>query len=126
MRLALTAVSCLAALGLGACHSGATKAGTSYSYRLTSLKADLSFPIDKVFDASKKAIEELGFTVETANSDALEGVIVAKGATNHTRRVRLERVGPEITHVEIFVGPTGSTYRSEEILNRIEDRLAAR
>jgi hypothetical protein len=125
MRLA-SALTCVAALALGACASGSTKAGTSYSYRLTALKADLSYPIDKVFEASKKAVEDLGFTIENANADALEGIIVAKGATNHTRKIHMERMGPESTHVEIFVGPTGSAYRSEEILNRIEDRLAAR
>jgi hypothetical protein len=123
-----------AALAIGAvtvpmagCASGSTAEGTDYDFRVNELIATVPYSIDQTYEAALEVMrDDMQWVVEESAVDAFDGRIVARGAADNVRRVRLERRGDRLTEVRVLVsdGPFGDEDRSRAVMSRIEERLA--
>ncbi len=120
----------LSAMVLGACAaltacSGSTKSGTEYTMTpLRELKVTLPHDLTATHAASVRAVRDrLGYTVEQESSDALEGIITARSATDREVTVSTRKVGESSTRVLVGVSPMGDEDIARSILSAIEDEL---
>ena len=130
-RLQLIALLCCFLIGLSACSrkwavigAAAAAVGTgAYFYVKGDLKRNYEAPMDKTWDATIKALEELKINVESQNHDALTGVIKGKMADEKSFEINLKRVGDNLTEVGVRIGTFGDRERSEVIHNKIHSLL---
>lgn len=78
--------------------------------------------LERSFDASRAALEELQFKLGKAEKDALMGVLSAKTAEGTTVDVNLSKVSDEITDVSVNAGPLGTSL-AQTVMAKIADRL---
>ena len=130
-RLQLIALLCCFLIGLSACSrkwavigAAAAAVGTgAYFYVKGDLRRNYEAPMDKTWDATIKALEELKINVESQNHDALTGVIKGKMADEKSFEINLKRVGDNLTEVGVRIGTFGDRGRSETIHNKIHSLL---
>lgn len=105
----------IAAVGIGA-------AGT-IAYVRGDLEAVEPAPIDVVYDASLKALEELELHVTSKSKDALVAQILTYDAQDKRIRIRLKAATDNTTKLSIRVGTFGSETKSRLIYHKIRDYL---
>jgi hypothetical protein len=130
-RVQWVAVLCCLLIGLSACSrkwavigaaAAAVGAGTYY-YVKGDLKRNYEAPMDKTWEATVKSVEEMKFTVESQQHDALSGVIKGKMADGTGFEINLKRVGDNLTEVGVRIGTFGDRGKSEVIHDKIHSKL---
>ncbi len=116
----LVLTGCLAAAAVG----GAAAAGAgTVAYIKGELKATEEATLDKTWEATVGAVEELQFLVINKLKDAVSAEIEAKTADNKTVKIELKRVTENLTDISIRIGTFGDETLSRYILSKIEARL---
>jgi len=94
-----------------------------YKYYQGALHVIYQAPYMKTWNATLKALEEMGITVESKKHDPTTGEIVARRADKTTVTISLKYRSPEETEVIIRVGLLGDRNASEVIKEKIRDKL---
>jgi hypothetical protein len=87
------------------------------------LTANTDRSLEDSFAASKTAMNDMGYSTEKANQDALKGVIVAREADGGRIDVTLQRKADRVTEIEVGVGAFGNESKARLILDKILARL---
>lgn len=101
---------------------GAAGAGT-VAYVGGELKTVQKVSLNKAWNATQKAMKDLGFTITSKEKDAFNGQLTAKGAANKIIRIKLKRQSNMRTEIRIRVGTFGDESVSLEILERIKKQF---
>ncbi len=108
---------CLAAAAVG----GAAAAGAgTVAYIKGELKATEEATLNKTWEATVAAIDELQFLVVNKIKDNVSAEIQAKTADNKTVKIQLKRVTDNLTDISIRIGTFGDESLSRYILSKIE------
>ena len=125
------ALLCCLLIGLSACSRkwaviGAAAAAVgvgTYAYIKGDLKRNYEAPIDKAWEATVKAVEELKMTIESKQHDAFNGIIKGKMADGKSFEINLKRLGETSTEIGIRIGTFGDRQKSEAIHDKILSKL---
>jgi hypothetical protein len=130
-RLQLVALLCCFLIGLSACSrkwaaigaaAAAVGAGTYY-YIKGDLKRNYEASMEKTWEASIQAVEELKLTIESSEHDAFTGAIKGKMADGKSFTINVKRLSDNMTEVGIRIGTFGDRARSEAIHDKIIAKL---
>jgi hypothetical protein len=111
---------CLAAAAVG----GAAAAGAgTVAYIKGELKATEEATLNKTWEATVAAIDELQFLVVNKIKDNVSAELEAKTADNKTVKIQLKRVTDNLTDISIRIGTFGDESLSRYILSKIEAKL---
>ena len=130
-RFQLVALLCCFLIGLSACSkkwvalgAAAAAVGTgAYFYIKGDLKRNYEAPMDKTWEASVQAVEELKLTTESSEHDAFTGAIKGKMADGKSFTINVKRLSDNMTEVGIRIGTFGDRARSEAIHDKIHSKL---
>lgn len=119
-RITLLTVAILS-VGLG-CKTTIIEPGTqrSATYRMGKLTAQEPQGINAVYQATEKAMADLGLSVVQKLKDELQAQVVARDAQDKKITVRLLAITKETTQVTIDVG---SVEKANRIYQTIRDNL---
>lgn len=126
-RFQLVALLCCFLIGLSACSKkwvaiGAAAAAVgagAYYYVKGDLKRNYEASMDKTWQATIKAVEELKLTPESKKNDAFGGVIEGKMADGKSFSINVKRLGENMTEVGVRIGTFGDRAKSEAIHDKI-------
>ena len=107
--------------------AGATAAGVgvgTYSYIKGNLKRNYEAPIDKLWEKTLTAVEELRLKPESKQYDAFGGIIKGKMADGKTFEIKLARMGEKSTEVGVRIGIFGDRRKSEAIHDKIAAKIS--
>ncbi len=104
----------VAAVGVGA--------GT-VAYVRGDLQTVESKSLDDVYEATEKAIKELGLNVTKKTKDAMSATIVARDAQDKKITIKLSATTEETTKLSIRIGVFGSETKSRRICEEIKKNL---
>jgi len=115
-------------ISLAGCAPAAFLAGAAagvggYKYYQGALTVIYRAPYEKTWNASLKAMEEMGFTIENESRELSKGKIGAKLADNRPVTVSLEYISSSETEAVIRVGVLGDEEASNVIKNKIAEVL---
>jgi hypothetical protein len=111
---------CLAAAAVG----GAAAAGAgTVAYIKGELKATEEATLNKTWEATVAAIDELQFLVVNKIKDNVSAELESKTADNKTVKIQLKRVTDNLTDISIRIGTFGDESLSRYILSKIEAKL---
>jgi hypothetical protein len=116
--LACSYWGCAAAVVGGAAGAGAVL------YSQGELKSTQNAELDKVYDASLAALDDLNLDVISKDKDGLSGKIVAKAENGDNIDIKLEQLPNDITEIKIRVGAFGNEDRARLIEQEIRERLS--
>jgi hypothetical protein len=116
MLFFMTSIGCAAAWVAGGAAAGV---GT-YKYIKGELQSTEKVSLDKAYQASEKAMEELKFTITSKQKDAYDGEVLARRATGKKVTVKLKRQSKNVTEIKIRVGTFGDEYISHDILDTMK------
>jgi len=121
--LALLAIG--ATVLLGGCMLAAVGAGAAgtVAYVKGDLEAVEAKKLDTVYDATKKAMEQLELNVSSAPKDAMSATITARDAQDKRIRVKLVASTKDSTAISIRYGTFGSEAKSQMIYAKIKENL---
>jgi hypothetical protein len=105
----------------GAVAAGAA-AGT-YFFVKGNLKRSYEAPVEKVWEATLQAVEELKLATESKKHDAFGGQIEGKMADGDSFKIELKRLGEKSTEVGVRIGAFGDRTKSEAIHDKILSKL---
>jgi hypothetical protein len=111
--------------GLAMLAGGCSKSldGSSYNYASGNLTTMLSADVQKSYDASLKAVDELQLPRSENVKDALGAKIVAKTSADKKVTITLARVSDTLTNLTIEVGMMGDKTTSNAIYAKITENL---
>jgi len=113
--MAIVAQGCIvAAVGAGA--------GT-IAYIKGDLEVVESKNIDVVYEATEKAVEQLGLNVNKKTKDAMSATIVARDAQDKKVTIKLKATTENTTKISIRIGIFGSETKSRLIYEQIRENL---
>jgi hypothetical protein len=117
-------IAALLALGSGcvAVVVGAA-AVTGYVYVKGEVETTEAASLNRTWDASLLAMQDLKYPVTNRIKDALEGEITARDAKDTTIKIKLKYIAKDSTKVQIRVGTFGDEARSRIILGKIREHL---
>jgi outer membrane murein-binding lipoprotein Lpp len=110
----------LAAMLVGGCSSSE---GTKFNYATGNLSATLSADVQKSYDASLKALEQLQITPAEKVKDSLGARIVARTSADKELTISLKRLNDTQTSIVIEVGFMGDNTTSKTIYDKIVENL---
>ena len=125
------ALICCLVIGLSACSrkwvilggaAAAVGVGT-YAYIKGDLKRNYEAPIDKAWDATVTAVEELKMPIESKQHDAFSGTIKGNMADGKSFVINLKRLGETSTEIGIRIGTFGDRQKSEAIHDKILSKI---
>ncbi len=119
LTLPLFLTGCIAAAVGGGVAAGA---GT-VAYIKGELKATEEANIDRAWQATEQAIDQLRFLVINKVHDAVSGEIEARTADNEKIHISLKRKTENLTDISIRVGLFGDEALSRLILDKIQQNL---
>lgn len=102
---------------------GAAAGVGGYAYVKGELKAVEKPSLDKVWDASLAAMQDLQFAVTSQAKDALTGKLVARTAQDKKVTVELKALPDGNTEIRVRVGTFGDEALSLVILDKIKKHL---
>ena len=102
---------------------GAAAGVGTYAYVEGELKTMFDSNLDRTWDATRAAIDDLQFRVEESTKDALGARLVAREADGKTVKINEEAKGGNLTEVRVRVGTFGDEAQSRLILDKIKARL---
>ena len=100
--------------------AGAAAGVGGYKYYKGALTVIYQAPYEKTWDASLKALKEMGFGIEDKTRELTKGKISAQLADNKTVTVSLKYISSSETEATIRVGLLGD----ENASNVIKDKIA--
>lgn len=112
----LTSIGCTAALVAGGAAAGI---GT-YKYVKGELQSTEKVSLDKAYQATEKAVEDLELTITSKQKDAFDGEVIARRATGKKVTIKLKRQSDSVTQIKIRVGTFGDEYISKDILDTMK------
>jgi hypothetical protein len=127
------ALACGLLIGLSACSKrwliagaavAAAGAGT-YAYIKGDLQRTYQAPMDKAWDATLKAVNELKMAIESQQHDAFNGTIKGSMADSKNFQISLKRLTEESTEIGVRIGLFGDRQISEAIHEKIMAKLSA-
>ena len=118
----LTLSSCYP-LALVAVGGAAGVGGYQYYQDKGVLEARIYHPYRAVWDATLRALEDLGYAIESAQQEPSAGKVMAKGEDNTPVVVTLEYESDSITKAVIRVGHLGDKDASLAIKEQIQKTL---
>ena len=118
----LLAAALVSTQGCTVAAVGAAAAGT-VAYVRGDLQAAENAPIDKVYDASLAAMEELEIPVISKAKDALSARITGRDAADKKIAIRLKATAEDTTRLSIRIGLFGSETKSRLIHQKIKEYL---
>ncbi len=130
MRKVLSTILLIGATSsIGGCGAelilvGVGAAGT-IAYVRGDLEATESEPIEVVYEASLKALEELDLQVTSKSKDGLVAQIVTFDAQDKKVKIKLKAATDTMTKLSIRIGVFGSETKSRLIYQKIRDNLGS-
>ena len=124
LSLGLCSASCLGPEIVATAGLSATQAGVA-EYKKGTLRTAWDAPLDAMFDASKRALTELGFQITGEVSTGEERSLRAMELDYTAIDILLERVSPVVTILSIRVGTWGDQPVSKLISERIDRHVRA-
>ncbi len=103
--------------------AGAAVGVSSYKYYEGALTVLYQAPFEKTWDASLKAVDQMGFQIEDKEQELTKGIISAKLTDDRRVTINLEYVSSQETKVSIRVGILGDENASNVIKDKIRDLL---
>ncbi|MEW6026828.1 MAG: DUF3568 family protein [Planctomycetota bacterium] len=94
-----------------------------YSYINGELERKYPVGLDKAWQASISAMEQLQFTKESSNRDGLAGRLEAKRADGTPITITFELISDKVTMIKVRVGTFGDKEISERIHERIKENM---
>ena len=129
-KLTPVVVLCCLLIGLNACSryivAGAVAAGAAagaYFFVEGNLKRTYEAPVEKVWQATLKSVEELKLATESKKHDAFGGQIKGKMADGTSFTIEVKRLGEKSTEVGVRIGTFGDKSKSEAIHDKILSKL---
>lgn len=101
---------------------GAGAAGT-VAYVRGDLEAVEAKKLDVVYDAAKKAVEQLELSISTDAKDAMSATIVTRDSQDKKMTIKLLATAEGTTKLSIRVGMFGSETKSRLIYDQIKKNL---
>jgi len=101
---------------------GAGAAGT-VAYVRGDLEAVEAKKLDIVYDATKKAVEQLELSISKDNKDAMSAMIVVRDSQDKKMTIKLLATTEDSTKLSIRVGMFGSETKSRLIYDQIKKNL---
>jgi hypothetical protein len=120
MQFVLVLLGCVALLS-GGCKTPVE--GASYNYASGNLSMTLNAGVEKSYDATLKALEQLQLTPTEKAKDALGAKIVARTSADKKVNIALTRVTDTSTEMKIGVGTIGDKDISKTIYDKIMENL---
>ena len=106
------------------CSCAPSLVGTDAAvYSTGKLYAVAGKDLTQVYQASTKAIEDLGVRITQSQKDVFSSKIVAKAADGKTITITAKPAKPDRTDLEIKIGVLGDEKRSRLIYERIRQNL---
>lgn len=102
---------------------GAAAGVGGYAYVKGELKATEKASLDKVWDASLAAMQELQFAVTAQAKDALTGELTARTAQDKKVTIQLKALPDSSTEIKVRVGTFGDEALSLVIMDKIKKHL---
>lgn len=111
--------------GIALLAGGCSKSvdGSSFNYASGNLSTTLNADVEKSYDASLKALEQLQLTPTEKAKDALGGRLVARTSADKKVKVMLTRASDITTELVISVGTVGDKDMSRTIYAKIMENL---
>jgi len=128
-KLTPVVLLCSLLIGLNACGYvliGALAAGGgtgTYFFYKGNLKRDYEAPVERMWEATLQAVEELRLSTESKRHDAFGGEIKGVMADGERFQIELERLSNTWTELGVRVGIFGNRTRSEAIHDKILSKL---
>ena len=128
-KLTRVALLCYLLIGLNACGYvilGVVTAGVgvgTYFYIQGNLKRDYEAPVEKMWEATLQAVEELRLATESKRHDAFGGEIKGTMADGASFQIELRRLSNTWTEVGVRIGKFGDRTKSEAIHDKIFSKL---
>jgi len=121
--LALLAIG--ATVLLGGCMLAAVGAGAAgtVAYVKGDLEAVEAKKLDTVYDATKKALEQLELSVSVDTKDKISATIIARDSSDKKITVKLNAATEDSTNISIRFGTFGSETKSGMVLDKIKENL---
>ncbi len=116
-------------LALAVCLSGCLLAavGAGAAGTVAYVKGDLEVVcpegITDVYEATRKAVEQLEYATTESRKDATSALVVARDSQDDKITIKLKATPEGPTEVSIRVGTWGSETRSSIIYDKIKDNL---
>ncbi len=105
---------------------GAAAAGVGgYAYVNGEIKSTVSGSLDKAWDATQGAMQDLEFPVVNRSKEALQAELTARNASDTKISLKLRKLSESATEIRIRVGTFGDESLSRLILEKINHRLGA-
>ena len=121
--LALLAIG--ATVLLGGCMLAAVGAGAAgtVAYVKGDLEAVEAKKLDTVYDATKKALEQLELSVSVDTKDKISATIIARDSSDKKITVKLSAATEDSTNISIRFGAFGNETKSGMVLDKIKENL---
>ena len=101
---------------------GAAGAGT-VAYVGGELKTVEEVSLNRAWNATQKAMKDLGFTITSKEKDAFNSKLTAKSVANKIIKIKLNRQSDMLTEIRIRVGTFGDESLSLQILESIKKQF---
>ena len=128
-KLTPVVLLCYLLIGLNACEYvivGALTAGAgagAYFFVQGNLKRDYEAPVERMWEATLQAVEELRLATESKRHDAFGGEIKGMMADGTSFQIELKRLSNNWTEVGVRIGTFGDRTKSEAIHDKIFSKL---
>ena len=121
--IALTMVIALSGCALFLIGAGVAIGAGTVAYAGGELKAADEVTMDRAWNATLKAMQDLEFKVTKSQKDALAAEIVARRADDRRIVVRLKKQTDQVTELRIRVGTFGDEGLSRLIYDKIKSHF---
>lgn len=106
--------------------AGAVVGAGGYRYYEGELKGELNARLMDAWEASKRAIEQMGYVIEEAKHKETEGKLKASKLKEDPVTIRLKYITYDRTEIGVRVGFLGDKDRSSAIIEKIQQNLRSR
>jgi hypothetical protein len=123
-HLAVLIISAGLGVGLSGCIAVAAGAGAgTVAYLRGDLQTALPHSYERVLDAARDTLKDLGFAAVSDRADALTAELISRNARDQRVVVGVQKAGDNLTNLSIRVGTFGDERQSQAILEGIRQRL---
>lgn len=124
-RLLLTPVIMLFLVASFGCTAawvaGGAAAGIgTYKFIRGELRSTEDISLDRAYQATEKAMVDLGFTITSKQKDAFDAEVIARRANDKRVTVKLKKQSNNVTEIKIRVGTFGDEYISKDVLETMK------
>lgn len=113
----------LTILALGCVNTVTTKGVGTYSYVDGTLRHNIDATVLKTYNASIKALRQLGLPIYDRNSDAIVAYVKSGFADGKDIMINIESVANSLSKISIHIGIIGDEYRAMRVLSQIEKNI---